>query len=331
MYNQMRDDILVQLQFLDKGTLEQVMLTIDRISIDYEVKRKCTDVAVYEEWQTPKLVKTYIISKCAERVSSNTSDGYYIILRKFFDYVRINPEQVKTEHIRLFLLQYQRDTGVQDCSLDHYRVVINGFFQWCCDNEYIIGNPAKRIKRIKSINNERKPVSRIDLEKIRYNCKNDSELALIEFLFSTGCRREETCSVKVADVDFDNGSISVVGKGKKRRTVFLNDRALFIVKQYVDNRGYDSEYLFCNERGKHEQLGCCGLAKRITKIVERSGVSQKYTPHCFRHATATTLHDNGMDIRDIQVYLGHDKMDTTGIYIQSDDRSLQNKHKQYLR
>ena len=157
--------------------------------------------------------------------------------------------------------------------------------------------------------------------------------AILEVLFSTGLRVSELAALSVSHISFDRGEISVLGKGKKIRPVFLSESALSAIDQYLQNRGdiqtekNEDEPLYLSNRG--ERLTVRSIERIVAKYASRSGLTKKVTPHTLRHSFATDLLMNGADIRSVQSMLGHASITTTQIYTHVTDQHLKEIHQKF--
>lgn len=166
-------------------------------------------------------------------------------------------------------------------------------------------------------------ISKIDLGKP----EGERNRAIIETLYGCGLRVSELITLKMSDMFFNEGYISVTGKGDKQRFVPIGDvtkKYINIYKTEVRNhiniqKGHE-DTLFLNRRGK-------GLTRAmifiiIKRLVEKSGIRKQVSPHTFRHSFATHLLENGADLRAIQLMLGHESITTTEIYMHIDRSHL---------
>lgn len=328
MYEHMKNDFIVAVEpFLSPDILDRVLGALDNAVKDYDIQEKSTELISYGE-EIPNLVKTYIVCKKIEGLSETTLYNYMICLKNFFSEVRKQPEQVASNEIRLYLYTYKEKKRVSNRSLDKIRQIINGFFQWAQDEEYIRKNPAKSIAGIKYEAKQRQSLTQIELEYIRKACRTKREKAIIEVLYSTGCRVSELTGIELTDVDFDSKTVHLYGKGKKHRDSFLNAKAEVALKDYILNeRKGSSTYLFTGDRKPYGRLHKEAVEKIIRNIAGRTeGINKKVTPHVFRHTTATTALRNGMPVESIQLMLGHSKIDTTMIYAHADKSTVKAQH-----
>mgnify|MGYP002234441008 CR=1 FL=1 len=172
-------------------------------------------------------------------------------------------------------------------------------------------NPCASLKQIKYRKTVKKPYTATELERIRQACTNVRDLALVEFLYATGCRVSEVAGLDVADVDLDALECTVLGKGNKERTVYLTEVAAMYLEQYLGTRRDAGEALFVGRKGK--RIGKNGIEAIIKRLGRRAGVDNAH-PHRYRRTRATNLLDRGMNIQDVAAILGHADLKTTQIY-----------------
>jgi site-specific recombinase XerD len=143
-------------------------------------------------------------------------------------------------------------------------------------------------------------------------------------LFATGVRVSELASVRVEDVDLEQRSLRIFGKGSRERQVFLPDDGIVAqVREYVaahHQPGTLSGGLLINARGR--SASSSSLRNRIKALAKTAGLTQRVTPHVLRHTAATALMESGVDIRFVQRLLGHQSIATTQLYTHVSDRAL---------
>lgn len=155
--------------------------------------------------------------------------------------------------------------------------------------------------------------------------------AILETFYSSAIRRMELAALKVQDVDFERGILMIRrGKGKKDRVVPIGERALLWIGAYLERgrpelvQDEDNGRLFLSYRGRGFQVE--GLSRLVRHYIATSGLGKKGSCHLFRHTAATLMHENGADIRVIQLLLGHARLETTQIYAQVSIRHLKAIH-----
>ena len=163
--------------------------------------------------------------------------------------------------------------------------------------------------------------------------------AILELLFSTGLRVSELCSLNVDTINIESGEFTVIGKGRKARTVYLSDSAKYWVKRYLGVRRDNFRPLFIRYSGKSMDDGDIdGESLRLTartiqrvvkKYTAKAGISVDATPHTLRHSFATGLLRQGADLRSVQELLGHSDVSTTQIYTHITNKQLKETHERF--
>lgn len=153
--------------------------------------------------------------------------------------------------------------------------------------------------------------------KTLYQKKNTlKDAAVVEMLFATGMRISELCSLKTNDVNLDDGTILIYGKGSKERRIQIgNESVIHILTEYNDLfsvKRQSCSNFFINQSGK--ALSDQSVRRMINKYTSLASIEQHITPHMFRHTFATSLLEADVDIRYIQEMLGHSSINVTEIY-----------------
>jgi len=168
---------------------------------------------------------------------------------------------------------------------------------------------------------------------------NARDRATVEMFFSTGLRVSELVALDKENVNLGMKEFSIIGKGKKVRTVFLTENCVKILKSYLELRKDNFRPFFINARIRKDEFENYGESRRISKtaievmISKRGrlcGITKPVTPHKIRHTFATTLLRNGADIRSVQEMLGHSNIATTQIYTHVVNADLKKVHEKFL-
>lgn len=311
---------------VDVQTLKSLDLQIDMILKNYKIEKEQTDLVPYESC-IPETVENYIITKKVSGLSEKTLYLYSTVLKNFFITVRKSPDEITANDIRAYLYLYQNTNSVSNRTLDSKRTIICGYFNWMTSEGYIIKNPAINISPIKYERKHKKPMTQLDLEKIRAACITKREKAIVEILYSTGCRVTELERLNISDVNFETKEVSLFGKGDKHRISYLNAKAEVALKDYLSERTDDSEALIVYDKRPYNRLKKPGIEAIVKKIESRvSDITVHVTPHIFRHTTASVSLDRGMGIVDVSKLLGHTRVETTMEYITTDSSSVKTSH-----
>lgn len=267
-----------------------------------------TNIDIYKE------MKEYLKAKKLEGKSEGTLSQYKYNITDMLKKINKPIKYIKTNDIRKYLCKLKENNQIQDSTLDGKRIYLNAFFEWLKINGYIENNPCALIKPIHYEKKEREPLNDIEMEQIRSVCTTLREKAIIELLYSTGCRVSELCSIKIKDIDLKSREVHLFGKGKKHRTVFLNARAIVALNKYINNRGFESDYVIASERNPHNGVTSRTIQTIVKTLGERAGITERVFPHRIRHTTASDAINHGMPIEQVQNLLGHEKVTTTQIY-----------------
>jgi integrase/recombinase XerC len=142
--------------------------------------------------------------------------------------------------------------------------------------------------------------------------------AILEMLYSAGLRVSELTGLNLDDIDLDDGSLTVRGKGKRERLAMLGSKAVKALKSWLEVREEmiqgrrGTTAVFLNQRGS--RLTSRSVGRLLEKYLVRAGLDPRTSPHTLRHSFATHLLDAGADIRSVQELLGHQSLNTTQIY-----------------
>ena len=275
-----------------------------------------------------------IISKflSAKRIEgcSEKSLGYYAkTLSNVFTSIEKNALSVSTDDLRNYLAKYQENRGVSKVSVDNVRRILSSFFSWLEDEDFIIKSPVRRIKRIKTTLSIKDIYSDELLERMRDNGPTIRDLALIDLLASTGMRVGELVRLKRTDINFEERECRVLGKGDKERITYFDARTKIHLQQYLESRTDDNVSLFVSLHSQFTTLKIGGVEARIRQLGKKAGV-RKAHPHKFRRTLATKAIDKGMPIEQVQVLLGHKRIDTTLQYAMVNQKNVKASHKKYF-
>ncbi|MCX6262448.1 MAG: tyrosine recombinase XerD [Bacteroidia bacterium] len=145
--------------------------------------------------------------------------------------------------------------------------------------------------------------------------------AIIETLYGCGLRVSELVNLRLTDIHYGEGFVSVTGKGNKQRLVPISNKALKEIDLYKIDRNrlqviYDENVVFLNRRGR--KLTRAMIFTIIRDLAGKAGIMKKISPHTFRHSFATHMIEAGADLRAVQEMLGHESILTTEIYTHID-------------
>jgi len=138
------------------------------------------------------------------------------------------------------------------------------------------------------------------------------DVAWLELFYSAGLRLSELVTLRRDNLDLHQGTVRVLGKGRKERLCPLGDPAIRALAEYLDACPFDGDRIFISERG--ERIDGRTIQLALKRYLAAAGLDSKLTPHKLRHTFATHLLDHGADLRSVQELLGHSQLTTTQIY-----------------
>lgn len=286
------------------------------------------DTAVIIDDNT-NLMEIFLSSKRVEGCSDRTIGYYQAIISRLLSRVRIPIREISTDHIRSYLAEYKDETNCSGTTIDNVRRIFSSFFSWLEDEDYIIKSPVRRIHKVKSRVLVKETFSDENLVMLKDHCKNIRDLALIEFLISTGVRVGEIVKLKRSDIDFENRSCIVLGKGNRQREVYFDAKAKIHLEQYLKSRHDKADGLFVSTRAPYGNLSISGVELIVRNIGKISNIPNVH-PHKFRRTLATMAIDKDMPIEQVQKLLGHVKIETTMHYAMVSQNNVKVSHRKYI-
>lgn len=313
---------------LDQTQCKQFDCGLRMLLQKYEIKEQCTDIMDIEKSYLQYL-QLFLVRKKTEGKSVRTLEQYQLHLSKLLQDLNKPLDKITEDDLFLYLAKYQKTRNVSNTYLDNMRLVFSSFFTWCNNKGYISKNPTIGLEPIKSEKKIKKPFSDEELEKLRRMCTQERDIALIEFLYSTGIRASELIALNRNDVDFAGKTVIVLGKGNKEREVYLTATAVLHLKEYLNSRIDNNEALFVTTRKPYNRLTVAGLEHIIKNLGKSAGVEHCH-PHRFRRTMATNVLRKGAPLEEVKELLGHTKLDTTMIYCSVNRENVKHTHQRLM-
>lgn len=160
-----------------------------------------------------------------------------------------------------------------------------------------------------------------ECERFLSSINNPRDKAIIYLLLNTGARRCEVANALLCNLDLEQKTLLIIGKGDKERFLYLNQTIVDCLKSYLATRHDNCEYLFVTKN--LNRMAYNDVYRCVRKYLEIANLDvRKYSTHKLRHTFATLLYQNGTDIKIIQELLGHSNIDTTMRYTHLDNPTL---------
>ena len=276
-----------------------------------------------------EILDAFISSKRLEGRSEKTLSLYRFTIEKMLEKIDKNICTVTTEDIRNYLVCYREEHGVSKATIDGIRRNLSSLYHWLEEEDFIFVSPLRKIHKIKITKKVKPAYSDEELEKLRDGCKYLRDLAIIEFLFSTGMRIGELVKLNRNDVNFEERECKVLGKGDKERITYFDAKTKLHLQEYLATRTDDNPALFVSIRKPASRITTGGMEIMMRRLGQRCNI-EKCHPHRCRRTMATTALEKGMPIEQVQRVLGHSQISTTLLYTVIKDSTIKNSHRKYI-
>ncbi len=276
-----------------------------------------------------QLLENFLGAKRIEGCSEKSLTYYRTTIETMNEKVEKNVREMETNDLRTYLMEYQQEKNSSKVTVDNIRRILSSFFSWLEDEDYILKSPARRIHKVKAAMTIKETYTDEALEKMRDNCNEPRDLALLDMLASTGMRVGELVLLNKEDIDFEERECVVFGKGSKERMVYFDARTKIHLQNYLQERSDNNPALFVSLRAPHQRLKIGGIERRLRELGKKLDIERVY-PHKFRRTLATIAIDKGMPIEQLQQLLGHKRIDTTLQYAMVKQSNVKLAHRKYI-
>ena len=271
------------------------------------------------------LLSGFLNALRVEGRSQKTIDRYTYEIGRLMKFLNVSTRKVTVYHLREYL-SAEKARGICDNTLKGKREIYSSYFNWLQRESLIDRNPVVNLGPIKVPKKKKELYSEVDIEKLKRNCTNSRDLAIVLFLYATCCRIGEVVELNRDQVIIENQKLVVHGKGDKERKVYFDSVTAEALRAYLDERTDDCEALFVNKYRQRFQAN--GIRAMLKRLAETAGVHHVH-PHKFRRTKATDMARHGMPIQDVQAILGHEKIDTTMQYVQQNDTDIESSYRRF--
>jgi integrase/recombinase XerD len=278
--------------------------------------------------------------------SPNTIASYRLDLDRYVRFLQranvTSPEQVSEEHTALFLRSL-RKRGLSPRSITRSFSAIRGFHKFLVGDGAARNNPTETLDPPKLSRHLPDVLTAAEVECILQQpapgAKDVRHLwlrdrTILEVLYATGIRVSELLGLRRQDIQAEDGTVRVYGKGSKERLVPIGPSALSWIERYrtecrplLHRSSQSTDVMFLNARGR--PMTRMAIWKIVQTYSRRAKVEKAVHPHTFRHSFATHLLEGGADLRAVQEMLGHSDISTTQIYTHIDREYLKEVHRTF--
>jgi len=289
-------------------------------------------------------------------LSNKTQENYSRFLKKFFTWLKNNdlenlkPEELLSEHIWKYkvylsrtIIDKKKNITLKRNTQNCYLIALRNLLEFFAEKN-ISSLPSIKVKLARDKSDKEINFLKLkQLEKLLLAPDTNAKIglrdrAILETLFSTGLRVAELVNLDREQIKSNENTkdleVSIIGKGRKVRTVYFSERSVNWIKKYLDQRDDIDKALFINYKpgiekiDKSRRLTTKSIEDIIKKYTKIAGLPIVTTPHTIRHSYATDLLSQGVDLRLVQEFLGHRNIATTQIYTHVTNKQLRDIHQQ---
>ena len=271
-----------------------------------------------------------------KKYSKNTISSYQRDLNKFNKLLKNkNVKEITKKDIQYYLKEINKNQKAR--SISRNISSLKSFYKYLKINKIISINPMDQInnpktkKALPKVLSEEEINNLLDIKlKTDFDYRNK---AMLELMYSSGLRVSELINLNVNDIDLENDTVKIFGKGSKERIIPLNDYAKEALEEYIMVhrkelfKHGENNFLFLNNHGN--KMTRQGFFKILQKIAKEKEIKTEFSPHTLRHSFATHLLKYGADLRSIQELLGHSDISSTQIYTHVTNEKLEKDYKEY--
>jgi integrase/recombinase XerD len=270
--------------------------------------------------------------KLEKSLSPNSVEAYEHDVEKLIQFLEFHHLELQPGDITLHVLQdfikWINQLGMSARTQSRVISGLRTFFKYLLLENVIRNNPAELLESPR-IGRDLPDTLRVDEIDMLFAAidlstpEGERNKTILEVLYGCGLRVSELTNLKISELHFSQGFISVIGKGDKQRLVPIGERAVkqlktFIhqVRSHIDIQKGQEDFIFLTKRGK--PISRVMVFYIIKDLAEKAGIRKNISPHTFRHSFATHLIEGGADLRAVQEMLGHASITTTEIYTHLD-------------
>ncbi|MCJ8015329.1 tyrosine-type recombinase/integrase [Paenibacillus sp. KQZ6P-2] len=262
-----------------------------------------------------ELWKLYEADKRIQGFSPNTLKAYTLQIKMLV--TELGDLDISDVTLNLLKEYLAKQSGrLKPSSLGHRIRFVRSLFRFAYEETYLTSNPSLKLRESKMEKRIPKFLIEEDVIHLKISCQSLRERALLEFLYSTGCRVGEVEKINIEDLNWENGSAIVNGKGSKQREVYFTTECKVWLKKYLASREDSCKALFVTDSHPTRRMAIPTIRWALKRLADRGEIETNLYPHRFCHTYACQLLDNGAPLDFIQGMLGHEKASTTQIYAQ---------------
>ncbi len=282
----------------------------------------------------------FYVLKLEKGLSENTINSYQSDLNQYLYFVSVNgfnQHSIGQENINKFICELKKKK-LNDKSIARKLSSIKQYYIYLLKIKKIQSNPFNSIVQPRVKSSLPKPISELQINML-LNAPNEKsslgyrDKTMFELMYATGMRVSEIINLNLMQVNLNQGTVRVLGKGSKERLVPMGEYANDYLFEYLKShrlkllKNKQSQHLFLSNRGKNMSRQAFWYC--VKKYAAKCGIYPLPSPHMLRHSFATHLLNNGADLRVVQMLLGHTNISTTQIYTLVAKEKLKKIHQKH--
>ncbi len=252
----------------------------------------------------------------------HTEVSKLVIYWKDFENARLDTDVEVTPVIINDFLSFVSTTQTYKPKTFH-RIIstLSSFYRFLYTQGAVSANPLTGVDRPRIKQQEVKYLKHNQVLRLLESIEDLRDKLIVRTIYATGVRVSELCNMNIEDIDFDEHTIRIRGKGDKMRTVFVDDDTLADLLKFIGNRIIGP--VFLGQQGKN-------ISSRAIQHIFKNYAPTGITPHKIRHSYASELYKRSKNLRVVQENLGHTSIKTTEIYLHTDIDERRQVYQQYF-
>jgi integrase/recombinase XerC/integrase/recombinase XerD len=252
----------------------------------------------------------------------HTEVSKLVIYWKDFENARLDTDVEVTPVIITDFLSFVSTTQTYKPKTFH-RIIstLSSFYRFLYTQGAVSTNPLTGVDRPRIKHQEVKYLKHNQVLRLLESIEDLRDKLIVRTIYATGVRVSELCNMNIEDIDFDEHTIRIRGKGDKMRTVFVDDDTLAELLRFIGNRIVGP--VFVGQQGKN-------ISSRAIQHIFKNYAPSGITPHKIRHSYASELYKRSKNLRVVQENLGHTSIKTTEIYLHTDIDERRQVYQQYF-
>ena len=290
---------------------------------------------VFSEW-----AERYLSYLLMRNYSPRTLESYRRVIRRFAGYAWLrqtgveSPEKADLKSVTMdgdvsvspalvtdFFSCITRHYAYKATTLQRYMSTLSSFYHYLVAQGAVSSNPMGLVERPRIKDKELRYLKHSQVIRLLRSVEDVRDRLIIRTIYATGVRVSELCGIDIGDIDFEEQTIRIRGKGGKIRTVFIDEETLAEIDEYIENRIEGP--LFVGQQGHN-------ISPRTVQFLFRKYAPAGITPHKIRHSYASELYRRSHNLRVVQENLGHASIKTTEIYLHTDLDERRRVYQEYF-